>query len=171
MRMRIGKRAFIIVLVLCSCVGCDQMSKDLVVDNLRYAPSVVLWSDTVHLLYAENPGAAFSLGADLQPELRFWFFTVGSGIFLAGLLLFILLRRQASHAEVLGFALVLGGGLSNLLDRILKDGRVIDFLMLRFGEIQTAIFNFADVMIIIGLVVLLMELWRMKWTARSAWQQ
>ena len=65
--MRIGKRAFIIVLVLCSCVGCDQMSKDLVVDNLRYAPSVVLWRDTVHLLYAEYPGAAFSLWAVMQP--------------------------------------------------------------------------------------------------------
>jgi signal peptidase II len=72
---------------------------------------------------------------------------------------------------VLGFALVLGGGLSNLLDRILKDGRVIDFMMLKFGGMQTAIFNFADVMIIMGISVLLFELWRTRWTNRAAWQQ
>ena len=169
--MKIWHRILVVLLVLGSCIGCDQVSKDLAIDNLRHAPSVSFWSDTIHLLYAENPGAAFSLGADLHPQLRFWFFTVGSGVFLAILLLFILMRRGASHLEVLGFALVIGGGMSNLLDRILKDGRVIDFLMLRFGDVQTAIFNFADVMIIMGMVILLTELWRMRWTTRAAWQQ
>ena len=169
--MGIWQRIFVLVLVLSSCIGCDQVSKDLVIDNLRYSPAVTLWSDTVHLLYAENPGAAFSLGADLHPDLRFWFFTVGSGLFLGGLLLFTLMRHGASHLEVLGIALILGGGVSNLLDRILKDGRVIDFVMLQFGDVQTAIFNFADVMIIMGMVVLLTELWRMKWTNRTAWER
>lgn len=168
--MKIWERVTILLLILGSCVGCDQVSKGLVVDNLRYAPAVTLWSETVHLLYAENPGAAFSLGADLHPDLRFWFFTVGSALFLAGLLLYVMLRSRATPAEVLGFSLVIGGGFSNLLDRILKDGRVIDFLMLQFGEVQTAIFNFADVMIIMGMIVLAVELWRRRWIV-PAWEQ
>lgn len=169
--MKLWQRTLVLVLVLSTCIGCDQMSKDLVIENLRFGPAVTLWSNTVHLLYAENPGAAFSLGANLSPALRFWFFTVGSGVFLAGLLLFIILRNHATHLEVLGFALVLGGGFSNLLDRILKDGRVIDFVMIELGEVRSAIFNFADVMIIMGIVVLVYELWRIRWIERTAWQQ
>lgn len=169
--MKLWNRTVVILLVLVFCVGCDQVSKDLVIDKLRFAPAVTLMQDTVHLLYAENPGAAFSLGADLHPNLRFWFFTVGSAVFLAAMLLFVLFRRGATRIEVFGFALVIGGGFSNLLDRILKDGRVIDFVMLRVGEMQTAIFNFADVMIIMGMVVLLFELWRTRWNEPAVWQQ
>lgn len=52
---------------------------------------------------------------------------------------------------------MLSGGLGNLLDRIMNDGRVIDFMNLGIGPLRTGIFNVADVCITIGVVLLIFQ--------------
>jgi signal peptidase II len=49
---------------------------------------------------------------------------------------------------------VIGGGISNLLDRLIQDGGVTDFLSVGFGEFRTGIFNLADVYILLGSFIL-----------------
>jgi len=158
--MNIWQRAFLILLVLCTCIGCDQVSKDLAQVNLRTAAPRALLGDALHLYYAENAGAAFSLGADLAHPMRYWLFTVGAGVMLAGLFCFALTRRETTATQILAYALVLGGGVSNLLDRLFNEGRVIDFMMVKVGAVHTAIFNLADVMILSGCLLLVVVLWR-----------
>jgi len=148
------KKTLLIGFVLFSCVGCDQVTKDAARDHLRYAPSVTLLAGSVHLVYAENPGAAFSLGARLPEQARFLLFTVGAAVILIGVGAFSLLRCGRSKTCLAATALVLGGGIGNLMDRILNEGRVIDFIMVRFGEVQTAVFNVADVFILVGTAML-----------------
>ena len=158
--MKTWQRALLIVVVLTSCIGCDQVSKDMAQDSLRFARPVELLGGVLHLYYAENTGVAFSLGADLSTTLRYWLFTVGSGVVLIGLFLYALLRRRSTRWQLVAYALMIGGGVSNLLDRLFNDGRVIDFMMIKVGTVHTAIFNLADVMILFGCGLLVVVLWR-----------
>ena len=158
--MKTWQRAFFILLVLVSCIGCDQVSKDLVQTRLRFAEPVALLGGALHLYYAENTGVAFSLGAELPRSWQYGLFTIGAGVMLTGLFFFAVLRRQTTRGQLLAYALMLGGGVSNLLDRVLNDGRVIDFMMIQLGAAHTAIFNLADVMIITGCGLLILVLWR-----------
>jgi signal peptidase II len=58
---------------------------------------------------------------------------------------------------VVGIASILGGGLSNLLDRCLYDGRVFDFLNVGIGTLRTGVFNVADMGIMLGVALLLLS--------------
>ena len=160
MLMKVWQRALLILLVLTSCIGCDQVSKDMAQDNLRFSRPVELLGGVLHLYYAENTGVAFSLGAELSRSMRYWLFTIGSGVVLIGLFLYALLRRRSTRWQVVAYALMIGGGVSNLLDRLFNDGRVIDFMMIKVGSVHTAIFNLADVMILSGCGLLVVVLWR-----------
>ncbi len=166
--MKTWQRALLILLVLTSCIGCDQVSKDIAQDSLRFSRPVELLGGLLHLYYAENSGVAFSLGAELSKSLRYWLFTVGSGVVLIGLFLYALLRRRSTRWQIVAYALMIGGGLSNLLDRLFNDGRVIDFMMIKVGAVHTAIFNLADVMILFGCGLLVVVLSRPLKAAESA---
>lgn len=58
---------------------------------------------------------------------------------------------------VVAWSLVLSGGLGNLVDLIINDGRVIDFMNIGIGSLRTGIFNVADVCITVGVVVLVFQ--------------
>lgn len=58
---------------------------------------------------------------------------------------------------VVAWSLVLSGGLGNLVDRIINDGRMIDFMNIGIGSLRTGIFNVADVYITVGVVVLVFQ--------------
>ncbi len=61
-----------------------------------------------------------------------------------------------------GFSLIVGGGAGNLIDRLARDGRVGDFIMIGVGGIRTGIFNFADLAVLAGWIVLLFSPGRRK---------
>lgn len=144
-----------LLLVVLACVGVDQVTKAIAKDTLRGEPPISLLDGVVRLIYAENPGVAISLGANLPPLARFWLLTVGVAIVLVVLTVYLLKREPAGRMFLWGGALVLGGGFSNLLDRLYNDGRVIDFLLLTAGPLRTAIFNLADMLIVTGVILLL----------------
>ena len=62
-----------------------------------------------------------------------------------------------AFSVILALALVLAGGLSNLIDRFVHDGYVVDFINLGVGHVRTGIFNVADVAITVGVVMLLIQ--------------
>ena len=69
----------------------------------------------------------------------------------------IKLARASSRVEAVGWALVVGGGVGNLIDRIVNDGHVVDFMRVGIGGLETGIFNVADTAILAGLVTLLVS--------------
>jgi len=145
--------AFFLVL---TCVGCDQATKHMAQTRLPIFHVFSYLGDTVRLQYVQNTGAAFSIGADLPANVRWWIFVVGQGIFLLFLAIYIIKNRDEHSSQFYGFALILGGGLGNFYDRIFRDGAVVDFLNIGFGNIiRTAIFNVADVVITCGLFLLI----------------
>ena len=152
------KRLALVVLVLASCVGCDQATKRVAVAALEGQPTKCLLGDTLRLGLARNEGAFLSMGANLPHDQRFWLLTVSVGMLLAGLLAFTLKSKKLSLLQVAGLAMVLGGGASNWLDRARDGGAVVDFLGI--GSLRTGIFNVADVAILAGVAL-------MVWPQRS----
>lgn len=69
----------------------------------------------------------------------------------------VLFVQPMSLDTVVARSLVLSGGLGNLVDRIINDGRVIDFMNIGIGSLRTGIFNVADVCITVGVVVLIFQ--------------
>ena len=135
-------------------MGCDQATKSLASHRLSPNAPVTLINHVFHLEYTENTGAMMGVGADFSASTRFWLFTVFAGCALSAICVFTLLDRNLSTFAILALSLILGGGLSNLVDRLFKGGIVVDFMIVTFGPLKTAIFNFADLSIVIGLVLL-----------------
>jgi signal peptidase II len=149
------KRLVLVLAVLAGSVGCDQATKRVAVATLEGQPTKQLLGDTLRVGLARNEGAFLSIGANLPEGPRFWLLTVSVGMMLAGLLAFTLRSKQLPLLQVAGLALMLGGGVSNWLDRARDGGAVVDFLNLGIGSLRTGIFNVADLAIVAGVVVML----------------
>ena len=109
----------------------------------------------MHLILTENRGAFLSLGSHLDPTLRAVLFTGGVALALVGGVVW-LFARDHTMARAASVSLILGGGLGNVADRLLRSGAVTDFLFVRYGPLRTGIFNLADVFITAGVVALLL---------------
>ena len=148
------KRALLILLVLSSCVGCDQVTKAVAREHLPVTQPLRLLGDGVRLQYTENSGAFLSLGARLPDSARFWLLVIFTSALLVGMAHVALSSPEMTFASLLGLALVISGGFSNLLDRLFNNGAVVDFMNLGIGSVRTGIFNLADVAIMAGLGIL-----------------
>ncbi|WP_413935546.1 signal peptidase II [Nitrospira sp. BLG_1] len=146
----------LVFLLLILCVGCDQLTKDAAHQYLVLQPLHSWFHDTIRLQYAENAGAFLSFGGDFSDGARVLLFQVFPALCLLALAM-VLFLQPMSLASVVAWSLILSGGLSNLVDRIMNDGRVIDFMNLGIGSLRTGIFNVADVCITIGFLVLLLQ--------------
>lgn len=155
--MRGWKRACLIIVPLVTCVGCDRVTKDLAQRHLAMQPPLSWFHNTVRLEYAENTGAFLSIGGGLSPGARALLFQAFPSLFLCGLFLFIWRAREESVVWVLALCLMLSGGVGNLWDRFVHDGRVIDFMNLGIGPLRTGIFNVADLCITTGVVFLIIQ--------------
>lgn len=150
--MNMAKRTLLIMLVLFSCVGCDQVTKNIARQGLADSNPIAFLNGIFRLQYAENPGAFLSLGAGSPENIRFWVLILFVGVFLAGLLVYLLASTKNSKAQLISLSLVVGGGVGNLIDRIFNQGRVIDFMNIGIGSLRTGIFNVADIAISFGVL-------------------
>lgn len=136
----------------------DQASKQLISQLLepcnRGCESIVLLP-VFQLVLVHNEGAAFSLLSDAGGWQRWLFAAVSSAV---SLFLVIWLRRLGPSQQqlALALALVLGGALGNLLDRLLL-GYVVDFLLVHYGNWYFPAFNFADASISVGVLLMLLD--------------
>jgi signal peptidase II len=141
------------------CVGCDQASKRVAAEILKGAETLSFWGDLFRLTYAENSGAFLGLGGAWPAPVRWLVFTGAALVVVAFSAWWVVsqLRRQP-HGSLAIWAMVLiaAGGMGNLVDRIVREGRVIDFMNLGVGSVRTGIFNIADVQIMVGLGLLLL---------------
>lgn len=129
-------------------VGLDQWTKAL---TRAAAESGALPSESIlgifHITYAENTGAAWSI-----LEGQTWVFLLVFAIFLAVFVLILRKKWLTGKAELLCLAAILGGGIGNVIDRLLY-GSVTDMIALDF--IRFPIFNVADCFVTCGCFVLI----------------
>lgn len=148
---RISK-LFLILLTL-SLVGCDHVTKQFAVNQLQENPRV-LFGGLLEFTYTENRDMAFGLMSHVLDEsARLWLLTGLKMVAVAGGLYFLVLRREISSvAQKVAVALVTAGAAGNLIDRLAR-GYVIDFVKLPHWPV----FNIADVVIVMGFVLLFID--------------
>ena len=129
----------------------DQATKYLVRHNLDLHATVQVVGDFFRLTYVENSGIVFGIKVGGALPL----FTVLS-IVATILILYYFFRERANHLGVrISLALILGGAVGNLIDRLVF-GRVVDFLDFGVGEYRFFVFNVADSAVTVGVVLFLL---------------
>ena len=149
----------------------DQLTKALFKQILSPGEVVSLFAGSLLVLPTYNHGAFLSLGAEMSDATRNAIFVYGVLAILVGLLGWLLRSSKLGRVDVIAIACVLGGGLSNLVDRCVYDGRVFDFLNMGIGRLRTGIFNVADVGIMLGVALLLLSNMKRKPTLPGAPRQ
>lgn len=126
----------------------DQLFKYLVQRSMYLGQSIPLLNGLLKLTYVRNTGAAFSLFVGFSPYLA----VVGAAVIAAVIYFHYRYRFYNSFLQT-GLALVLGGSLGNLIDRIFRS-YVVDYIDLTIWPV----FNFADIMINLGVILIALKL-------------
>jgi signal peptidase II len=148
------------LLVAAVVLALDQVSKWLITQDLPLYASRPI-TGFFNLVHIENPGAAFSFLAGEAGWQRWLFTALGLGASV--LIIWLLVRHRGKALFSLALALILGGALGNVADRLVW-GHVTDFLdfYITIGGQQWhwPAFNLADSSIFCGAVLLLLDEWR-----------
>ncbi|MDQ3393392.1 MAG: signal peptidase II [Bacteroidota bacterium] len=149
-------RTFIIILVLVSNLSCDQVSKSIVRKNVGYHEKIEMFYELFTLTKVENSGAFLSLGNNFPVTVKLIFLNLLPLLALFSGLIFLFVKQSIPMLSVIGLSFIIGGGLGNIYDRILY-GSVTDFFHIDFVIFQTGIFNMADVSIMVGMALIVLQ--------------
>jgi len=138
-------------LVIIGSWGIDRILKVLVQTNFIPGETVKVIPKVFHLTYVLNPGAAFGLMAG-----QTWIFVLTAVLVLGGVIYGQFRIPRLEWITRLAIGMIGGGALGNLYDR-LTIGRVVDYLDF---QIWPYVFNFADSMIVIGVGILMLAIYR-----------
>jgi signal peptidase II len=139
----------------------DRITKGAIRSHLSPWEAVNVIPGLFNIVHTENPGIAFGLLADLADPWRS-VLLIGLAILVLAIISGILLRAGAQNMLLrMGLALVMGGAVGNLFDRIVH-GTVTDFVEIHMGEHYFPAFNVADSAITIGACLLLLDMWYSK---------
>jgi signal peptidase II len=135
-------------------VALDQFIKEWVIVNLKPIGSMDFFriggTELIDLTYTENTGAAFSFMRESP-----LFLTVLVSVLLLGVTIYGLIDKDKRPFKSVCLVMIVSGGVGNLIDRF-RYGFVVDYIELRF--MNFAIFNFADILVTCGAVLLLINI-------------
>ena len=131
-------------------VGIDQLIKLWASNVLQPVGAMPLIPHVVELRFVLNQGMAFSL---LSGKQLFLIIATSIALILVAYMLFF--RSRGKYLRQAAMLLVLGGGIGNLIDRVLN-GEVVDYINLLF--MRFAVFNFADICVCVGVALWVLEI-------------
>ena len=142
-----------IVLIIIINLGCDQISKNLVRDRVGYNQKISLINNYFTLTKVENTGAFLGLGSGFPPLVKKIIFSFLPAVALVVAFVLLLAKFNLNYYSIISLCFMIGGGIGNIIDRI-RYSSVTDFLHIDFGIVSTGVFNFADVSIMTGIMLL-----------------
>ncbi len=125
--------------------GIDQLIKYLIVNNVALNENINVLGDVFKITHVRNDGVAFGMFSGMQ-----WLFIVLTVLMLTAIIIYMFKKRPDSKLFYITVALIVGGGIGNLIDRICYH-YVVDYLSLSFFK---PVCNFADYCITIGVILL-----------------
>ncbi len=156
------KRITIILIIIFANIALDQVTKSIATEALISQPTTFYLNDMFALTYVKNDGAFLSLGSGMNGTLRFILLKALPVIMLLLLTFYTLSSKELNRLQTIALSFILGGGISNIFDRLLY-GEVVDFMNMGIGSLRTGIFNFADVSIMVGIgIFLCSNIWSKK---------
>jgi len=151
-----ANRRFITWMVVAlAVVAADQLTKWAIIEWVALYEKVPL-NSFINLTHQRNPGAAFSFLADAGGWQRWFFVVLSAGVSCVIAVWLWRIRDQGQALLAAGLALVLGGAVGNLIDRIML-GYVTDFIQVWFGNWAFPSFNIADAAISVGAALLIID--------------
>ncbi|MDQ1137242.1 signal peptidase II [Microbacterium sp. SORGH_AS 1204] len=143
--LRPAAAGIVIAILAVLVLAADQLAKTVAIDSLPPERVVPVLGDALQFYLVRNPGAAFSLGEGVT-----WIFTIALAV-VAGVIVFLAVRRVRSRLWAVVLGLLLGGVLGNLTDRLVREpgfpvGHVVDFISTPW--MMPAIYNVADIFIV-----------------------
>jgi signal peptidase II len=167
MKMNKWLRAFLILFILGFNIGCDQLSKSIVRKDMHPEEELTYLGNHFTLRRTENTGAFLSLGDTLGGPVHFALLVVLPVLALLFGLGYILWKTSINKYKLLGIIFIIGGGVGNLYDRVMH-GSVTDFMHIDFVIFQTGIFNVADMSIMAGMGIILLDAFLERKKAKQA---
>ena len=134
-------------------VALDQVTKYLIVANMALHQFFEITS-FFNIVYVRNTGAAFSMFADAGGWQRFFF--IGVAVVASVWVVWLLRKHPAEKLFCLALALILGGAVGNVIDRVLF-GSVVDFVQVHYAGWYFPAFNVADSAITIGAALMIWD--------------
>lgn len=146
------KRKLILLVAILAFIGLDQWSKAWVVQNIDLFETKKALPPIFNLTYLRNYGAAFSILQNQQ-----WFFALMTLVVMAFCAYYLWKHIDGSWWLIWALSLIIAGGLGNFIDRV-RLGYVVDMIDLDF--MNFAIFNLADSFLSVGVVLLMIAVWK-----------
>ena len=154
------------MLIALLVVLLDRATKSAVAKNIALHEGIQVISGFFRITHVENRGAAFGLFADSPAQWKVAMLVLFSIVALVVVLALLWRNSHAMTTTGIGLALILGGAIGNLWDRLLN-GRVVDFLLFYVGQYQWPAFNVADSAIVCGAGLLVVEILFVKTPAHE----
>lgn len=140
--------SLIIILVL---VLSDQLIKIWVIENLTLNQTVdfitLAGKKILNLTYLQNDGAAFGSFSNM----RYLLIIITTLLIIGCIYLMIRSVKDKDNFSIITLSVIIGGGIGNLIDRIFRGGKVIDYI--EVGFMDFAIFNLADCFVVVGAIL------------------
>jgi signal peptidase II len=152
-----GAKMALLLGILGGVLLLDVSTKLLVQAHFHLYQQVDIVGEYLRLTYIYNPGAAF--GIHLGQYSR-EIFLVLSLIALVALLAMYWYTPASDRVRLMSIALICGGAIGNLIDRIRSEAGVVDFIDVGVGTIRWPVFNIADMAVTTGAIILALSLWR-----------
>jgi signal peptidase II len=144
-------------LIAIMVIVLDRMSKWLVAGSINLHDSISVLPGFFRLTHVQNSGAAFGLFAESSSEWKVGILILFSILALAVVSALLWKNSHSMTTTGVGLALILGGAVGNLWDRLLT-GHVVDFFDFYLGSYHWPAFNVADSAIVIGALLLVAEI-------------
>jgi len=129
----------------------DQLTKYLVINFISFNETITIIPKFFYLTYVKNTGGAFSILNN-----NTWFLLLIGLICIFFLFNYIIKKEKFNSLEKIYLGLIIGGTLGNLIDRITY-GSVIDYIGVIIGSYYFPVFNIADICIVIGAILLIID--------------
>lgn len=161
---RTNKQRYLPLLLTAFIIIADQVTKALVVANIpEYGIGASFLNGFLRIIHVRNDAIAFSLGSSLDLPIKIIFFVIVPIIFMGIILYVILTKKFESEFKMSHYVLlsgILGGGLGNIIDRLFRSLRVVDFIDVKFyglfGWERFPTFNIADSSVVVCVILLLL---------------
>ena len=152
------KKKYIILTVVAGLVVVlDQITKALIIDSVPLHHNLTIISGFFNITHIHNPGGAFGLMANLSETMRTIIFLFISSLAVSLILYFYHKTPPNYPFLAIGFALIFGGAIGNLIDRV-RFGIVVDFLDFYIDNLHWPAFNIADSAITVGIFIFVFHL-------------
>ncbi len=140
------RRSMLAVIITIAVIIIDQLTKVVVRNGMAIGDTIEFIPWFINFTHIENEGAAWGMFSEHR-----WVFMLLSSVAIVGMTVFLCKCYKRSRLLNIGIAMVLGGGIGNMIDRV-AFGKVTDFL--RFTFIDFPVFNAADSFVCIGAAVI-----------------